>query len=197
MRLDSVHPRHRPKHVCRPHNLPPQISCLPQSFSSPFRLKWKPPSENSIDFKLVLKFPPSPTNPSQPDLLAKPLFALYAWLGGEGSRAEYEPYDVMHVTDDEWEQYVNFRGFNTSSCTLQTYTLSTPGFCRMKLSGEQFEDRIVEVHWDPVVEGWRMMRFRSDKPSGNHISTVESIINSIRDGVEKDMVRTPHENPVE
>lgn len=123
-------------------------------------LKWKPPSENSIDFKLVLKFLPSPTNPSQPDLFAKPVFALYAWLGGEGSKAEYEPYDVMHVTDDEWE--------------------------RMKLSGEQFEDRIVEVHWDSAVEGWRMMRFRSDKPSGNHISTVESIIVSIRDGVEKD-----------
>ncbi|KAF9645289.1 mRNA capping enzyme, alpha subunit [Thelephora ganbajun] len=123
-------------------------------------LKWKPPSENSIDFKLVLRFPPSVTNPSQPDLCAKPVFALHAWLGGEGPRANYEPFDVMHVTDDEWE--------------------------RMKVSGEQFEDRIVEVHWDPAAEGWRMMRFRDDKPMGNHINTVESVIESIRDGVEKE-----------
>jgi len=63
-------------------------------------------------------------------------------------------------------------------------------FCRMKVSGEQFEDRIVEVHWDPTVEGWRMMRFRDDKPAGNHINTVESVIQSIRDGVEKEVVST-------
>jgi mRNA guanylyltransferase len=63
---------------------------------------------------------------------------------------------------------------------------------RMKISGEQLEDRIVEVHWDPVVEGWRMMRFRDDKPAGNHLSTVESVIHSIRDGVEKDMVWVLH-----
>lgn len=45
-------------------------------------------------------------NPSQPDYYAKPVFALYAWLGGEGSRANYEPYDVMHITDHEWELWV-------------------------------------------------------------------------------------------
>ena len=61
---------------------------------------------------------------------------------------------------------------------------------RMKVSGEHFEDRIVEVHWDHAVEGWRMMRFRDDKPAGNHINTVESVIQSIRDGVEKEAVRT-------
>lgn len=61
--------------------------------------------------------------------------------------------------------------------------------CRMKASGEHFEDRIVEVHWDPAVEGWKMMRFRDDKPTGNHLNTVESVIQSIRDGVEKEAVR--------
>ena len=61
----------------------------------------------------------------------------------------------------------------------------------MKLSGQQVEDRIVEVHWDPGVEGWKMMRFRDDKPVGNHITTVESVILSIRDGVEKETVLIP------
>jgi mRNA guanylyltransferase len=84
----------------------PSITLLIACVVRPFRLKWKPPSENSIDFKLLLKFLPSATNPSQPDFFAKPVFALYAWLGGEGPRANYEPYDVMHVTDEEWEQYV-------------------------------------------------------------------------------------------
>lgn len=57
---------------------------------------------------------------------------------------------------------------------------------RLKLSGEQIDDRIVEVHWDPKVSGWKMMRFRDDKPHGNHSTVVENIIQSIADGVEKD-----------
>ncbi|KAA1471216.1 mRNA capping enzyme [Dentipellis sp. KUC8613] len=123
-------------------------------------LKWKPPSENSIDFKLVLRFPPLRGQPDKPDFSAKPIFALHVWRGGEGKRAVYEPYDVMHVEDDEWE--------------------------KLKESQEQLDDRIVEVHWDPVGEHWRMMRFRDDKPNGNHRTVVENIIQSIADGVEKD-----------
>jgi len=119
-------------------------------------LKWKPPSENSIDFKLVLRFPPLAGSPTEPDLHAKPIFALHAWNGGEA----YEPWDTMHVDDDEWES--------------------------LKAGGEQIDDRIVEVHWDPIGEHWRMMRFRDDKPHGNHRSIVEDIVQSIVDGVEKD-----------
>ncbi|KAI0256658.1 mRNA capping enzyme [Lactifluus subvellereus] len=123
-------------------------------------LKWKPPSENSIDFKLVLRFPPLPGSANKPDLQAKPIFALHVWCGGEGAKVNYEPWDTMHVSDDEWE--------------------------RLKTSGEQVDDRIVEVYWDTAGEYWRMMRFRDDKPQGNHRSVVENIIQSIADGVEKD-----------
>ena len=62
-------------------------------------------------------------------------------------------------------------------------------FSRLKKSGEQVDDRIVEVHWDPDISRWRMMRFRDDKPHGNHRSVVENIIQSIADGVEKEAVR--------
>lgn len=58
----------------------------------------------------------------------------------------------------------------------------------MKLSGEQIDDRIVEVHWDPQLERWRMMRFRDDKPHGNFRTVVHNIMQSIADGVEKSMV---------
>ena len=63
----------------------------------------------------------------------------------------------------------------------------------MKTSGEQLDDRIVEVHWDTEIKGWRMMRFRDDKPNGNHQSVVDNIIKSIADGVEKENVNAvPH-----
>ena len=67
-------------------------------------LKWKPPSENSIDFKLILRFPPSRYDSTKPDFHAKPLFLLHVWCGGEGANAKYEDYDDMYVTDDEWEE---------------------------------------------------------------------------------------------
>ncbi|KAG7092666.1 hypothetical protein E1B28_009001 [Marasmius oreades] len=128
--------------------------------TDPNILKWKPPSENSIDFKLLLRFPPSPTDPIKPDFHAKPVFLLQVWCGDQGGISKYEQFDDMYVTDDEWES--------------------------IKRSGEQYDDRIVEVCWDSNIERWRMMRFRDDKPNGNHKSIVLKIIESIADGVEKD-----------
>ncbi|KAG6820857.1 hypothetical protein H0H93_010684 [Arthromyces matolae] len=123
-------------------------------------MKWKPPSENSIDFKLVLRFPPLRNQPDKPDFHAKPVFFLYVWCGDERGKPKYEQYDEMYVDDEEWQ--------------------------KLKLSGEQIDDRIVEVHWDTTLPRWRMMRFRDDKPNGNHVNVVENIIQSIVDGVEKD-----------
>lgn len=71
------------------------------------RLKWKPPAENSIDFRLVLRFPSLRTDPNNPDFHAKPLFLLHAWCGGEGTQTKYEEYDEMYVEDDEWEKFVS------------------------------------------------------------------------------------------
>ena len=65
------------------------------------RLKWKPPHENSVDFKLELKFPELGDS-GQPDLHAKPYFPLYVWEGGN----RYRFYDMLSVSDDEWERYV-------------------------------------------------------------------------------------------
>ncbi|KLT46503.1 putative mRNA guanylyltransferase [Cutaneotrichosporon oleaginosum] len=119
-------------------------------------LKWKPPSENSIDFRIELRFPPGPGG--DPDLYAKPVFLLNQWMGG----SQYEFFDEMDVEDEEWET--------------------------MKNSGEQYHGRIIECVWSDERQGWRMMRFRDDKPHGNHSSTVQKVLESIADGVEMDAV---------
>lgn len=67
-------------------------------------LKFKPPSENSVDFKLELRFPPSEMDPDSPDYYAKPYFLLNQWMGGDGEDAKYEYFDELLVTDEEWEE---------------------------------------------------------------------------------------------
>jgi mRNA guanylyltransferase len=64
-------------------------------------LKWKPPHENSVDFKLELKFPELGDS-GQPDLHAKPYFPLYVFEGG----GRYRFYDILSVGHDEWERCV-------------------------------------------------------------------------------------------
>ncbi|KAB5595689.1 MRNA guanylyltransferase [Ceratobasidium theobromae] len=121
-------------------------------------LKWKPPSENSIDFKLELRFPPMPGRPSEPDYTAKPTFQLLMWMGGDA----YEHFDTMLVDDAQWESW--------------------------KASGEQYDDRVVEVTWNKATQNWIWHRFRDDKDHGNHHSVVDKILESIRDGVEAEQL---------
>ncbi len=63
-------------------------------------MKWKPPEENTVDFELELRFPPSEENPREVDLLKKPVFVLNVWKGGD--RKDF--FDVMEVEDTTWEE---------------------------------------------------------------------------------------------
>ena len=58
----------------------------------------------------------------------------------------------------------------------------------MKVDGTQFDERVVEVHWDPHRGGWRFMRFRDDKPEGNYKAIVDKIVQTIVDGIEQEDV---------
>ncbi|GAA5946212.1 hypothetical protein JCM10213_001642 [Rhodosporidiobolus nylandii] len=126
--------------------------------TDPKILKWKPPSENSIDFLLQLKFPPKADEPKEPDYTSKPVFMLLMNHGHEGNHY----YDTMEVDDETWE--------------------------RWKASKEQYDDRVVEVVWDRERETWKMLRFRDDKFEGNYKTVVSSIIKSIQHGVEAEQL---------
>ncbi|KAJ7625687.1 mRNA capping enzyme, catalytic domain-containing protein [Roridomyces roridus] len=127
-------------------------------------LKWKPPSEISIDFKLVLRFPPLCGESRTLDSRAKPAFLLHMWCGdrpGSGSGSpRYEEYGELFVEDDEWE--------------------------RMKLSGRRYHGQIVEVQWNAMLGRWRLMRLRDDKQNANYRTVVERNVQIIAEGVDRD-----------
>ena len=131
------------------------------------RIKWKPLNENSIDFKVKLMFPGS-SIPGVPDLTAKPRVHLLVWQGDD----RYEYFNELGITEMEWKQTF---GNNPRS----------------------MDGRIIECNYDPELQKklglpspWRFMRYRDDKPDGNHKSTVTKVLESIRDAVSQEEVNT-------
>ncbi|PYI29365.1 mRNA capping enzyme, alpha subunit [Aspergillus indologenus CBS 114.80] len=131
-------------------------------------LKWKPPAENTIDFRMRLEFPllePDTDDEAEgvlepyADYEAMPIFHLFVMLRAN----EYQPFGEMFVTPDEWEA--------------------------MKALGQPLDDTIVECAKDDQGR-WRFHRLRDDKSDANHISTVEKVLESIQDRVtEEDLIR--------
>ncbi|KAA8649975.1 hypothetical protein EYZ11_007275 [Aspergillus tanneri] len=143
--------------------------------STPYRigtdehiLKWKPPAENTIDFRLRLEFPvlePDSEDEADgvtepyPDYDSMPVFHLFVGLNSN----EYRPFGEMFVTPSEWED--------------------------MKALQQPLDDSIVECSKDNQGR-WRFHRLRDDKADANHISTVEKVLESIQDRVtEEDLIR--------
>ncbi|KAH8434792.1 mRNA guanylyltransferase [Aspergillus melleus] len=143
--------------------------------STPYRigtdehiLKWKPPAENTIDFRLRLEFPilePDSEDEADgitepyPDYDALPIFHLFVGLNSN----EYRFFGEMFVTPEQWEE--------------------------MKALGQPLDDSIVECSKDEQGR-WRFHRIRDDKADANHISTVEKVLESIQDRVtEEDLIR--------
>ncbi|KAI9832646.1 MAG: hypothetical protein M1819_004231 [Sarea resinae] len=131
-------------------------------------LKWKPENENSIDFRLNLQFPlREPDSEDEAEGMTSPYPDWDAKptfnLSVNLGNNKSQIYGQMYMADDEWE--------------------------RMKGMGEPLDDRIVECYQDSQHR-WRFLRFRGDKKDANHISVVESVIESIRDRVtEADLIR--------
>ncbi|CAF9904317.1 MAG: Dcp1p-Dcp2p decapping enzyme complex alpha subunit [Alectoria fallacina] len=126
-------------------------------------LKWKSEAENSIDFRMVLDFPTIQPDSDDDDADEGPypdysaLPEIELYVNGDGDTDI--PYGRMHVEKPEWEG--------------------------MKSLQQPLNWRIVECSQDKSSQ-WRFLRFRDDKKEANHISTVNSVMESIQDSVSKE-----------
>ena len=135
-----------------------------QHGTDPHILKWKPVAENTIDFRMQLRF--KPVGPEDGDAAARdepyldydglPVADLFTFHGRGGREESYQFFAHMYLTDEEWEL--------------------------LKAAGDPLSNRIVECGLDEQ-QRWRLHRFRDDKDEANHISTVHSVLDSIRDSV--------------
>ncbi|KAI1417629.1 mRNA capping enzyme, alpha subunit [Hypoxylon sp. FL1857] len=132
--------------------------------TDPHILKWKDAEENTVDFMWRLKFPKvEPDEQERAEGILEPFIdydstPAVELLANHGS-GQYRFFDTLHLEDDEWEI--------------------------LKGLGEALDERIVEVYMDDQKR-WRFYRFRDDKTDGNHISVVNSVIESIQDAVSRE-----------
>ncbi|KAJ2879673.1 hypothetical protein H4R27_005169 [Coemansia aciculifera] len=112
-------------------------------------IKWKPASENSIDFKIHV------VDANALDV------RLLVWQGGYN----YTEFGRLAIRPNDFNR----------------------GALAGIRSAHELEGRIGETVYDPEYAPpaqWRFMRFRDDKPHGNHISIVHKIIESMGDNME-------------
>lgn len=140
--------------------------------TDPHILKWKPPEENTIDFRLRLTFPLVEPDEEERqegideafvDYDSVPKTELMIYKGDSGPD-KYEVFEEeLYLTEEEWET--------------------------LKGLGDPLNDRIIECNVDEQGR-WRLLRFRDDKNEANHKSTVLSVLESINDRVsEKDLYK--------
>jgi len=142
----------------------------PYTFGTdPHILKWKAPHDNTIDFRLQLEFPlVEPNELERADGITEPFVdydsvpraRLLVYTRTERGLPQYDVFrEQLHLTDDEWEE--------------------------LKGLGDPLQERVIECCLDDQRR-WRLYRFRDDKNEANHFSTVDSVLESIRDGVSQE-----------
>jgi mRNA guanylyltransferase len=133
-------------------------------------LKWKPPHENTIDFKLRLgEFP-----------------LIDPQDGEDGLIHDYDaipaPLQLLVLHNDN-----NYKYFAELAVTPAEWEI-------MKGLNERLDGRIIECfrsvagQWKYKAEGDGTPRWRDDKKDANHISTVNSVLASIEDPVTEEML---------
>ncbi|KAI1822932.1 mRNA capping enzyme [Xylaria intraflava] len=146
------------------------FTCLKSEYkpgTDPHILKWKDAEENTVDFIWKFAFPTVEASEEERaegitdpfiDYEAIPAVKLFAHHGG-GWPNGYQYYADLHLEENEWEI--------------------------LKSLGDPLDERVVEAYMD-TQKRWRFYKFRDDKEEGNHITVVNSVIESIRDGVTKE-----------
>ncbi|KAF2126103.1 mRNA capping enzyme, alpha subunit [Dothidotthia symphoricarpi CBS 119687] len=134
-------------------------------------LKWKPPHENTIDFKLRLgEFPLIDPQDGEdgpiPDYTAIPAPIT---LLVQHNKNQYEPFAELALTPAEWHVLMSL--------------------------DQRLDGRIIECYrtpqgqWKYKAEADGSPRWRDDKKDANHISTVNSVLESIENPVTEDDLR--------
>jgi mRNA guanylyltransferase len=133
-------------------------------------LKWKPPKENTVDFRLRLgKFPTETDENGDTfeNFDGKPDFELLVFHGDRTGAADYRHFGMLHLEDQEWEA--------------------------MKGMQQMFDWRIMECwrdsetgKWRPKIEKDGTPRFRDDKEHANFHDVVKNVMESIEDAVSKE-----------
>jgi mRNA guanylyltransferase len=132
--------------------------------TDPHILKWKSAGENTVDFRWKLHF--AEVQPDEQDISegftepyldydAVPRVEILAYHGGNGPDS-YRPFGELILLEPEWEE--------------------------LKSLNEPLDERVVEAYMDEQKR-WRFYRFRDDKAHGNHVSVVNSVMESIKDAV--------------
>ena len=133
--------------------------------TDPHIIKWKPPNENSIDFVLNLEWPLAALDSEdEEDGYTKPYRPDYYAkptfrLDINHGNGQERPFGTMYLDDAEWEA--------------------------MKAMKVPLDHQIVECYLEPG-QRWRFIRFRHDKKEANHISTANSVMESITDRITTD-----------
>ncbi|KAK4624194.1 mRNA-capping enzyme subunit alpha [Fulvia fulva] len=134
-------------------------------------LKWKPPHENTVDFRLQYCEHPKEVDDEgeYEDYEQPPRIELHV-NGGPNNMKGYHNFAELHLTQEEWNAIMAKR--------------------------EMIDWRIIECWRDADTGHWRPKlddgypRFRDDKTDANHYSVVTSVIESIEDAVsEQDLIR--------
>ncbi|XBW34792.1 hypothetical protein QEN19_000358 [Hanseniaspora menglaensis] len=136
-------------------------------------LKWKPSSENSVDFKMVFKFE-NDNDVNKINFDKIPVMDLYVWKGGEDKSYIQNPNSVYTHKDLKIlsETYSKFGRLKMEQDTWKM----------LLKKNEPLNGRIVECYKNNAHE-WCFLRFRDDKLQGNHINVVSNILSSIQDNV--------------
>jgi mRNA guanylyltransferase len=139
-------------------------------------LKWKPPHENTIDFKLKL-------DP----------FPLFDPADGEdGLIYDYDAMPTsfeLHVMHDRHD----YRKFANLAVTPAEWEI-------LRSLDERLDGRIIECYrtpagqWKYKAEGDGSPRWRDDKKDANHISTVHSVLESIENPVTQELLLANEED---
>ena len=135
--------------------------------TDPNILKWKPANENSVDFRLDLEVPlcePDSEDEANGLHQAYPDYSVMPKfrlsVGEDSNRVQHWGY--LSVLSDEWQD--------------------------LKSLNRPLDEAIVECYQDSHRR-WRFMRFRDDKREPNHVSTVQSVMESIEDQIgESDLI---------